>query len=278
MNKIFSLTGALAVAATLTLSGCGIGPETGPPSSAGSVPSTASGMAMPDAGSMELMIHIKGGKFIDPKPLSAGATVTVMNMEGAAQTVVSDDSTSFNVSIPAGGIANFVAPKKPGSYPFHSETADMHGVLTVLSTQPSQAATMVCADEAKKNVKEILALPDLPRTTDNWDGTTFSCTYPLSIGDFRMTVTEAGSEADAAALAKQLAVTLQAHPIEGLSNLGLPGYESGDGTVIFVKDNMMLHVDATAFPATVGPHKVTASNFAYEVATTILGCWTEHHG
>ncbi|MDD0858427.1 hypothetical protein NHF46_12945 [Arthrobacter alpinus] len=40
---------------------------------------------------------------------------------------------------------------------------------------------------------------------------------------------------------------------------------------------MTLQVDATAFPATVGPHKVTASTFAYEMATTILGCWTEHH-
>lgn len=281
MNKKYSLSGALAVAAALTLSGCGAGAMTGAHSHAGSEPSTlsaSSGMAMPGSGSMELMIHIQDGKFVDPQPLAAGATVTVMNMDATAQSVISDDSTSFTVSVPAGGMVNFAAPTKPGSYPFHGESGDMHGVLTVLASVPSQAATMVCSDEAKQNVKDILALPVVPKTTDNWDGTTYSCTYPLTVGNFLMTVTESVNDAAAAALAQQLAGSLQAPPIEGLANLGLPGYQSSDGTVIFAKDNMTLHVDATALPATVGPHQVTASNFAYELATTILGCWTEHHG
>lgn len=280
MNKNVSLAGALAVAAMLTLSACGAGAMAGSPATGGSEPSAssaASGMAMPGAGSMESMIHIQDGKFMDPKPLAAGAMVTVMNMDATAQTVISDDSTSFTVNVPAGGLATFAAPKKPGNYPFHGGAGDMHGVLTVKASAPSQAATMVCAEEAKQNVTEILALPATPKTTDTWDGTAYSCTYPLAVGDFVMTVTESATDADAAALAKQLAGSLQAPPIEGLANLGLPGYQSKDGNVIFAKDNMTLQVDATAFPAMVGPHKVTASTFAYEMATTILGCWTEHH-
>lgn len=278
MNKNLSLAGALAVAAMLTLSACGAGAMAGSP--AGSKPSAssaASGMAMPGAGSMESMIHIQDGTFMNPKPLAAGAMVTVMNMDATSQTVISDDSTSFTVNVPAGGMATFAAPKKPGSYPFHGGAGDMHGVLTVKASAPSEAATMVCAEEAKQNVTEILALPATPKTTDTWDGTTYSCTYPLAVGDFVMTVTESANDADAAALAKRLAGSLQAPPIEGLANLGLPGYQSEDGNVIFAKDNMTLQVDATAFPATVGPHKVTAGTFAYEMATTILGCWTEHH-
>lgn len=279
MNKKFSLVGALAVAAAYSLSACGPGTTTGSPSPAGmeNSPTSSSEMTMPDTGSMELMIHIHDGKFIDPKPLAAGATVTVMNMDDTAQKVISDDSTSFHVSVPAGGMVNFAAPKKPGTYPFHGAAADMQGVLRVIASAPSQAATMVCADEAKQNIEEILALPAIPTTTDHWDGTTYSCTYPLEVGDFVMTVTESTNGADAAALAKQLADAAQAPPIEGLANLGLPGFQSSDGSVIFAKDNMTLHVDATAFPATVGPNKVTAGSFAYELATTILACWTAHH-
>lgn len=280
MNKKFSLAGALAIAAILTLSACGAGTMVGSPATGASEPSAspmASGMAAHGTGSMESMIHIQDGKFMDPRPLAAGSTVTVMNMDATAQKVVSDDSTSFNISVPAGGTASFAAPKKPGSYPYHGGVGDMQGVLTVTAIGPSQAATMVCAEEAKETVTEILALPATPKTIDDWDGTTYSCTYPLAVGDFVMTVTESANDADADAMAERLAASLQAPPIEGLANLGLPGYQSKDGNVIFAKDNMTLQVNATAFPATVGPHKVTASTFAYEMATTILGCWTEHH-
>lgn len=283
MNKNFSLAGALTVAAVLALSGCGMGDLTQSPT-AGSEPSASStatamdpGMDVHGAASMESMIHIQDGKFTDPKPLAAGTTVTVMNMDATAVTVASDDSTSFNVNVPAGGIATFPAPKEPGSYPFHSGTGSMHGVLTVQASTPSAAATMVCADEAKQTVQKILALPAIPQTMEKWDGSTYSCSYPLDGGDLVMSVTESVNDADAATLAAQLAGSLKASPIAGLANLGLPGYQSTDGNVVFAKDNMTLHVDATGLPATVGPDKVTAGKFAYEMATTILGCWTAHH-
>ncbi|WP_186759230.1 hypothetical protein [Arthrobacter alpinus] len=279
MNKNFSLAGALIVAVVLAVSGCGMGDLARSPT-AGSDPSAssmASGMDMHGAGSMESMIHIQDGKFIDPKPLVAGTTVTVMNMDATAVTVTSDDSTSFMVSVSAGGTATFPAPKETGSYPFHSGTGSMHGVLTVQAGAPSAAATMVCADEAKQTVQKILSLPAIPKTMEKWDGSKYSCSYPLDGGDFVMSVTESVNDADAAALAAQLAGSLKASPIAGLANLGLPGYQSTDGNVVFAKDNMTLHVDATALPAKVGPDKVTAGKFAYEMATTILGCWTAHH-
>lgn len=63
-------------------------------------------------------------------------------------------------------------------------------------------------------------------------------------------------------------------PIEGLPNLGLPAYETADGLVVFVKDNMTLQVDATMLTDKIGPHGVTRTAFSYEIATAILGCWT----
>lgn len=292
MNKHFSLSGALAVAAVLALSGCGTAGTTAGSTATQSEPfalstpsgtasgtdmDMAEGMEMAEPGSMEFMIHIQDGRFISPQPLAPGATVTVMNMDDTDQSLSSDDATSFTIDVPAGGMATFPAPSKAGSYPFHGDSASMHGVLTVHSAAPSTAATMVCAEQAKQTVQQILALPAIPNTTQTWDGSEFSCTYPLAGGDFLMSVTESATDADAEALAAHMAGPLKASPIAGLANLGLPGYQSTDGHVIFAKDNMTLHVDATALDATVGPDKVTAGDFAYQMATTILGCWTAHH-
>lgn len=300
MTKKSSLLSALALAAAVTLTGCGAGAQSAVPAApvsnapapsmaghdasgmaghdaSGMAGHDASGMAGHQAGSMKMMIHIEKGKFLNAQPVLAGSSVTVMNLDSTSQQVISDDSKSFKLSVPAGATASFTAPKTPGTYPFHGDKAGMEGVLTVMASEPSAAASMVCADEAKQTVKDVLGLATIPETADKFDGTTFSCTYPLAQGNFIMTVTETPSDADATALAKKMADELQAPRIEGLENLGLPGYQSPKGDVVFAKDNMTLHVDATSLPGALGPHKVKATDFAYQLATTILGCWTKHH-
>ncbi|TFC12513.1 hypothetical protein E3O19_12880 [Cryobacterium algoritolerans] len=63
-------------------------------------------------------------------------------------------------------------------------------------------------------------------------------------------------------------------PVEGLANLGFPAYETADGVVVFLKDNMTLQVDARMLTDKIGPQGVTRTAFSYEIATAILGCWT----
>ena len=48
-----------------------------------------------------------------------------------------------------------------------------------------------------------------------------------------------------------------AQSIVGLPGLGLPGYQTAGGMVIFLKDAMTLQVDATALPEQVGPNLVS---------------------
>ena len=139
---------------------------------------------------------------------------------------------------------------------------------------PSEAARMPCSAEARKDIASILGLTDTPQPEENWAPPVYTCTYALPEGSFILSVREA---ADAGAARKEFdglqSSTGGAAPIEGLANLGFPAFQSESGVVGFVKDNMILQVDASALKAAVGPHQVTRSAFAYQVATVILACW-----
>ncbi|MET3812125.1 hypothetical protein [Arthrobacter sp. UYEF3] len=122
----------------------------------------------------------------------------------------------------------------------------------------------------------MLSLPDQPRTTDAWTDKLYTCTYALPAGSLVLSVKEApdpaGARAHFDALQRR---TASAQPIEGMANLGFPAFQTTAGAVAFVKDNFVLTVDATALPVTLGPHGVTPSALAYEVATAVLACWSD---
>lgn len=133
MIKQRSFVTGLALVAMLGLGGCGVAgadnsskPAQMPASSSSMPGMTASGDAMAS------MIHIESGKYTNDVPVSAGSTVTVMNMDTATHSVTADDGSSFNVSVPHGAVVTFTAPMKAGTYAYHSDgNASMHGVLTV---------------------------------------------------------------------------------------------------------------------------------------------------
>ena len=141
---------------------------------------------------------------------------------------------------------------------------------------PSASARMVCGEETRSNIVRILALPSPPRTTDAWADKLYTCTYALPAGTLVLSVKETADPAAAHGHFDGLQrSTDSARPIEGMANLGLPAFETPAGAVSFVKDSFVLTVDATALPATLGPHSVSRSAFAYEVATAVLACWSE---
>ncbi|MEO9094101.1 MAG: hypothetical protein ABI255_00595 [Microbacteriaceae bacterium] len=141
--------------------------------------------------------------------------------------------------------------------------------------RPSASARMICTSETKDNVAKILGLGSAPHTVDRWSDHLFSCTYHLADGALALSVKESADDGSARvyfdALQQKLGST---QPIDGLANLGLPAYETTDGAVVFVKDNMTLNVDASKLPVAVGPHAVSRTDFAYQVATAVLGCWS----
>lgn len=134
---------------------------------------------------------------------------------------------------------------------------------------------MVCGEETRTNITRILSLPASPATTDSWVDTLYTCTYALPVGSLVLSVKEASNPTAARAHFDGLQrATAGAVPIEGLANLGFPAFQT-PASAVFVKDNSVLTVDAAALPPTVGPHDVSRSAFAYEVASAVLACWSE---
>ena len=143
---------------------------------------------------------------------------------------------------------------------------------------PSDAALMVCGDQPMDRLTSILNLNAKPHTVNNWADSTFTCTYHLTEGALEISVREANDQASARTYFDAMqALAKDAKPIKGLANLGFPAYETTDGSAVFQKDSFVLQVDATDLPATLGQESITRNALAYQLSTTILACWVEHH-
>jgi hypothetical protein len=153
--------------------------------------------------------------------------------------------------------------------------AQMPG-MTQAAAGPSASALMVCGPEIQSAVTTALGLHTPPTTTATWVDHLYTCTYHLPSGQLVLSVEEApdatAANAYFTALRQQLGST---RPLTGTEGLGNPGYESAGGTVVILKDGKTLKVDATGMLATSGPNMTSRADLAYEIATDILGCWSE---
>jgi hypothetical protein len=194
---------------------------------------------------------------------AAGSTSPV---ESAAATATTAPATAPLSEVPATAPAASAAATHSG---------DQH--TPPQAAGPSKASQMICAQETSDDIASILALTEPPHTVDNWADATYTCTYHLADGPLVISVKESPGPAAARKYFDALQGKLKAEPIRGLANLGFPAAQTPDGSVVFLKDSSTLHVNAAALPAAVGPQDVTHTDFAYQVATTILACWKEHH-
>ncbi|WP_125610715.1 hypothetical protein [Specibacter cremeus] len=161
----------------------------------------------------------------------------------------------------------------PGQTMAPGDTMPGMGAATPSPAQPSDAARMICANETILNIKKILGLAATPVPDSAWNDQLYTCTYRLPYGSLVLSVKQSAGDALARSYFERLrAAATTGQAIEGMANLGLPAFKTGT-SVSFVKDNMTLLVDAGHLPASVGPHEVSRSALAYEVATAVLACW-----
>ncbi|CAM3122100.1 hypothetical protein PSET11_01410 [Arthrobacter ulcerisalmonis] len=145
------------------------------------------------------------------------------------------------------------------------------------ANEPSAESKMVCGDQPMERLTAILKLQSNPRTESKWADSTFTCTYHLEKGDLVISVKESLDKIWALKYYDAMqALAKNAKTINGLSNLGFPAYETGAGSAVFQKDSFVLEVDASDLPDAIGPNFITRNDLAYQMATTILACWTEH--
>lgn len=141
---------------------------------------------------------------------------------------------------------------------------------------PSASAKLICESEINGNIALLAGVHGQIPTTSSWINSLYTCSYRLSGGPLLLSVKEL-SDATAAhnyfdQLQKTLPPTQQLH---GLATLGFPAYGTGNGIVVFLKDNDVLEVDATQVPAHVGSQGESRNDLAYTAATDVLACWTE---
>ena len=143
------------------------------------------------------------------------------------------------------------------------------------ASSPPASATMICGPETVKNVTTLMGMGTPAPARATWANRLYTCTYRLPGGPLTLSVRESSDAATARGDFNALRARLgRTAPITGLAALGLPAYEKANGTVVFLKDNMTLHVDATALPPRVGLQNTTRADLAYTVATDILACWS----
>jgi hypothetical protein len=139
------------------------------------------------------------------------------------------------------------------------------------SGTPPAAARMVCDDEIRGEVAAALGLATVPAPQPAWADHVYTCPYVLPAGPLVLSVTVTPSDA-AARAALQTARGGLASPAPE-PRLGQQAYGDAAGTVVAVKDTMVLRVDATALPDDVGTAHLSRLALAEEIAAGVLDCW-----
>ncbi|WP_108252832.1 hypothetical protein [Planctomonas deserti] len=155
-----------------------------------------------------------------------------------------------------------------------------HGDAAAAGTQgePSEAAAMICSPEIRDAIASVLALPAPVEGDDSYMHGHYACDYDLDGGPLELSVHEAADANEAQAYADSVRSDYgTAEDIEGLANLGFPAYRTAEGAVVFVKDSMVLVVDAREITVPEAGDAPTRTDAAYQIATNVLACWKAHH-
>jgi len=153
----------------------------------------------------------------------------------------------------------------------HATTADTAAAIQYASNRPPAPAQMICSDELRGKLADALAVASVPAPHATWAEHVQTCTYTVPMGRLILSVTvtprSAAAKQQLAAMRGALGRT-QPEP-----GLGEQAYSTESGTVIAVKDNMVLRVDATGLPDDLGRTHEQRTDLARIIAAEIVSCW-----
>lgn len=139
------------------------------------------------------------------------------------------------------------------------------------SNTPPEAAQMVCSDEIRGEVADALGLTSAPTATSGWADHVYTCTYALPMGQLVLAVAVSPSAAAARGQLETLRRRVGADTQE--AGLGEQAYSASAGTVLAVKDNMVLWVNATGLPDDLGATHERRADLARVIAAGVFNCW-----
>ena len=196
-------------------------------------------------------------------PLAAVLVAAALLMTGCAATGQAESPTS-----PAGTATTATPAPARTSTPARTTAAP----AAAAGAGPTATALMVCGSDISTKITQILRLDRPASTHSTFTAGRFTCTYDLPVGPLVLAVQQSPTKAQADTYFRTLRPTLGL--TEDQPGLGEHAYSTPTGTIVVIKDNQTLTVDATALPAVFGTQDQKRTDLAYEVASDVLGCWT----
>jgi hypothetical protein len=129
------------------------------------------------------------------------------------------------------------------------------------------AAREVCSTMVRASVPASVGLPLVGDPVSSVRGDTFSCRYTFDGGTLDLTVRDLHTLRQAREYFRELRGRERVG--DALSGLAAGGFTRADGSVVAMKDAMVLTVDATGLPTT-GTER---ENVGIDIAATVLHCW-----
>ena len=138
--------------------------------------------------------------------------------------------------------------------------------------EPTAAEQMICAAETRADITTVLGLATAPTSTSHWANHLYTCSYAMPMGTLIVSVKQSADPVSARDYFDELRSDLGA--TRTLDGLGEGSYGTTGGKVVLIKDSDTLVVDASRLPPVFGAQQSKRFDFAYEIASDILGCWT----
>ena len=150
------------------------------------------------------------------------------------------------------GCARSTAGSGPVPAPLTSTTTAASGMAmaggqNAAASKPTATALMVCGDDIKSKVVQVLSLSGPPATSSSFANQLYRCTYRLPMGDLVLSVQHSATATAAASYFSSLRGHLGT--TQTLDGLGEHAYGTSTGLAVVIKDNETLQVDATGLPA-----------------------------
>ena len=134
-------------------------------------------------------------------------------------------------------------------------------------TGAGPATREVCEPMVRDSVPSTVGLPLTGEPLQSVEGDTFSCRYTFQGGSLRLSVRDLHTVSQARKYFR--AVRSKEGVDDALTGLAEGGFTKAGGSVVAMKDAMILTVDVTDLPSTGDD----PTNVAIDVASTVLGCW-----